>query len=754
MTLTQKNRQFQVLTPLGEDQLVLVGISGQEEMSRLFRFQLDLISDNNGVKAADIVGQNITFSWELPDQSRRFFNGFVSRFAAGDEEDGRRTYRAEVVPWLWFLTQTADCRLFQKKKIPDIIEKVFSELGFNDFEFNLKLNHKEWEYCVQYRESDFNFVSRLMEQEGIFYFFKHENGKHTLVLADHKSAYVDCVESEIDYPPNFGQQMVKDHLTSWEQRFEFCTGKWAQTDYNFETPSTNLGTNTNSVVPLPGIDKYEVFDFPGEYGKKSDGEVETKVRMEEIETGHNLVYATSGCRSLIPGGKFKVGTHRSSSEEGKSYVVTLVRHEAREPLAYESGSGEEASDYRNTIQCIPDSVVFRPARSTTKPIVHGVQTAVVVGPPGEEIHTDKYGRVRVHFHWDREHSDEEDSSCWIRVSQGHAGSGFGAIYIPRVGEEVVVAFLEGDPDRPLIVGRVYNANKMSAFGLPDSKVVCGMKSKTYKGSGYNEYVMDDSPGKELIREHGQFDKDSTIEHDLREHVLNCRTRDVTVDETITVGGNRTESVGKNESLTVGSNKTIQIGVNHTETIGSNMTINVGSNLTETVGMNYTETVGIAMTVTVGATLTQSVGATYTLSVGSGMTTTVGGTQKTSIGGSRKEQVGAKVTEKVGGNVTQQIGGKHQEKVAGKYKLKSGADIELQAASKIVLKTGASSITMTSGGDIKIKGTKITIEGAAKVLTKSAQISSEATAKNTVKGAMVNVEASAIANIKGSLVKIN
>ena len=227
MTLTQQNRQIKLTTPLGDDKLLLVGFSGQEEMSRLFRFQLDLISEDNGIKAADIVGKNITFSIDLKDGSQRFFNGFVSRFAAGDEEDGRRNYRAEVVPWLWFLTQTADCRLFQNKKIPEIIEQVFSDLGFSDFELSMKLDHKKWEYCVQYRESDFNFVSRLMEQEGIFYFFKHEDGKHQLVLADHKGAYADCPEKRSRLSPIIGQRMFKDHFTSWEQQFDFCSGKWA-----------------------------------------------------------------------------------------------------------------------------------------------------------------------------------------------------------------------------------------------------------------------------------------------------------------------------------------------------------------------------------------------------------------------------------------------------------------------------------------------------------------------------------------------
>ena len=763
MALKQQERVLKLNTPLGEDVLLLTGFTGQEELSRPFRFQLEMISDDNGIKAADIVGKNVTFSIELTDGSPRFFNGFVSRFIAGDEFEGRRDYRAEVVPWLWFLTQTADCRIFQEKSVKDIIETIFGDLGFSDYKFDLQLQHKTWEYCVQYRETDFNFVSRLMEQEGVGYCFKHEDGKHELVMFDHKGAYYDLPESEVAYPPNVGQAAVTDHITSWEHRYEFRPGKWAQTDYNFKTPSANLMTNEPSVVSLPGIDKFEIYDYPGEYPDKGVGKVETKVRMEEEEVAHDIVQATSQCKTFSPGGKFKITTHRNSSEEGKTFAITKIEHSAIEPMGYEAGRAEAVPDYSNSFTCIPGSVVFRPARSTPKSLVSGVQTAVVTGPAGEEIHTDEFGRVKVQFHWDREGKKDENSSCWVRVSQVHAGKGFGGIDIPRIGEEVIVDFLEGDPDRPIITGRVYHAESMPPFGLPDSKCISGMKSNTTKGGGgYNEFVLDDTKGNELIREHGQFDKDSTIEHDLREHVLNNRSRDVAVDETISIGANRTETVGADESLTVGANKTIGIGANHTETIGANMTINVGSNLTETVGIAYTETVGALMTLTVGAAMVQTVGAAYQISVGAVMSTTVGsnkstnvgGNESTTIGGSRKELVGGKVTEKVGGNVTQQFGGKHSEKVSGKYLLKSGATITLEAANKITLKTGSSSITMTKSGDIKIKGTKITVEGTSKILEKSAQISSEASAKNVIKGAMVNVEASGINTIKGALVKIN
>ncbi len=547
MPLQQANRKIRISTPLGDDVLLLTAFSGKEEMSRLFRFQLEMIADKADIKPQDLVGKNVTFSIDWAEGKVRYFNGFVSRFAAGDEEQGRRNYRAEVVPWLWFLTRTADCRIFQNKKIEDIIKMIFDEAGFKDYKFNLNLEHKQWEYCVQYRETDFNFVSRLMEQEGIFYFFKHENGKHTLIASDHKVAYYDGEEKTVDFPPNVGERAVKDHLTSWEHEYEFGTGKWAQTDYNFETPNTSLLTQTGSVSSMPGIDKYEVFDYPGEYSKKNEGDLETRIRMEEVEATFDVVAGSSFCKTFSPGAKFSVGVHRSATEEGKGYVLTSVTHQGNELLAYETGVGERAgTDYHNNFTCIPAAVVFRPARITPKPVANGLQTAIIVGPASEEIFVDKFGRVKVHFHWDRLGKKDENDSCWIRVSQTNAEKGFGAMHIPRVGSEVVISFIEGDPDEPLIVGRVYHAESMPPYGLPAAKTISGIKSKTYKGGGYNEMIMDDTKGKEMVRVHAQYDMSTKVLHDQSLTVVN--------DRTITVTGKLTETITKDTKITIASGK--------------------------------------------------------------------------------------------------------------------------------------------------------------------------------------------------------
>ena len=615
MALKQEHRMLQLSTPLGTDELLLTAFQGGEELSRLFRFDLELLSDNNGIKNSDIVGQNVTFRVRQADDSYRPFNGFVSRFVAGDEDrEGRRAYRAMVVPWLWFLTRTSDCRIFQNKTVPQILEQIFGDLGFSDYELRLSGNHPQREYCVQYRETDFAFVSRLMEEEGIYYFFRHNQDNHKMVLSDSTSAYEDCAENEVDYPSDFGNVAFEDHITSWEHGYEFRSGKWAQTDYNFTTPSTSLMTNSPSKLDLPGIDQYEHYDYPGGYRQNGDGSPLTDIRMEEEEVEYDIVQATSKCKSFTPAGKFKIRQHRCSSEQGQTFVITSLQHSAQEAQAYETGEAVER-DYENSLTCIPDSVTFRPARTTPRPSIHGVHTAVVTGPAGEEIYPDEFGRVKAQFHWDREGQFDENSSCWIRVSQVHAGKGFGAIDLPRIGEEVMVAFEEGDPDRPIIAGRLYHAENMPPFGLPDNKTTSGLKSKTHQGEGYNEIALDDTQGAEELRIHGQYDMNTTVENDQTTTVHNNRTDLVDVDDSETVGAKQTISIGSDQSTTVGNDQTLNVSANRTMDVGADQTTTIGSNRSGSIGANDELTVGGAQNIGVSGAIEISSDTSITLTVG-------------------------------------------------------------------------------------------------------------------------------------------
>jgi type VI secretion system secreted protein VgrG len=539
ITRTQDTRLLSLATPLGDDVLLLTAFSGRETMSQLFSYQLQMVSGNESIAPEDIVGKNVTWAVSFVDREPRCFNGFVSRFsAAGHYPRKLRTYRAEVVPWLWFLTRTTNCRIFQNMTVPDIIRTIFDEAGFGDYTTGgVRGSHPQRQYCVQYRETAFNFVSRLMQQEGIFYFFRHDNGKHTLVLADHAGAYEDCPESPVSHS---GGSLIPNHIDSWEHQYEFRSGKWAQTDYNFETPRTNLLTSADTVLPLPDATDYELFDYPGQYGVLGDGRGLAKLRMEEEEAAYDTVLGSSQCCTFNPGGKITVDKHEIESEAGKGYVITGVQHTATES-SYGPGGGKP--EYRNLFSCVPDSVVCRPTRLTPRPVVQGPQTAVVVGPKNEEIYTDKYARVKVQFFWDREGKRDENSSCWIRVSETWAGKNWGMICNPRIGQEVIVDFLEGDPDRPIITGRVYNAEQMPPFPLPGKQMVTGFKSNSTKGGGgYNEMTFDDSKGKEQITIHGQYDMNTTVEHDESLTVHNNRA--------ITVDATHTETVKGDTSVTI------------------------------------------------------------------------------------------------------------------------------------------------------------------------------------------------------------
>jgi type VI secretion system secreted protein VgrG len=543
MLYTQQNRLIAIDTPLGQDVLLLQGFTGQEGISRLFSYQLNLLSEDSSLSFARIVGQRVTIKIALADGGERYINGFVSRFAQSGSDARFTYYRAEVVPWLWFLTRTTDCRIFQNMPVPDIITKIFKDLGFTDFKHKLEGSFEPRDYCVQYRETDFNFVSRLMEEYGIFYFFEHEEKKHTLVLANSPAVHQPCPgqpEAHCDF--SAGAMLEEDVIAGWQMEQELRPGKYALTDYNFETPSTSLAVNVASTINVGGNGKYEVYDYPGEYLKKAQGERLAKIRMEEEEAPHVVVSGSGSCRAFTPGYRFDLAGHYSA-EMDKCYVLTEVQHVASVGESYSGGRGDAGESYSNHFTCIPHDVPFRPARVTPKPTVQGPQTAIVVGRSGEEIYTDKYGRVKVQFHWDREGKRDENSSCWIRVSHPWAGKGWGSVSIPRIGQEVIVDFLEGDPDQPIITGRVYNAEQMPPYGLPAGGVVSGLKSNSTKGGGgYNEMSMDDTKGKEKITIHGQYDMGTTIEHDDSQTVHNNRT--------ITVDGTHTEKIKKDTTITI------------------------------------------------------------------------------------------------------------------------------------------------------------------------------------------------------------
>ncbi len=607
---TQDHRLLAIDTPLGKDVLLLQEITGHEGISRLFSYDLDLLAyDNDSISFDDIVGQKVSITIHLPDGTPRYISGFVSRFTQGETDDRLFThYHAEVVPWLWFLTRQADCRIFQNLAVPDIISKIFDPFSFKDFKLNLKNTYSPLEYCVQYRETSFNFVSRLMEEFGIFYYFDHTTeDKHTLVLADQSSNMPACLSSPISYDTKVGGLDDPEVIDNWHVGQEVRTGKYSVTDYNFKTPSTSLLANDPTVIDLSASQPLELFDYPGLHTTKDEGDTVAKVRMQEEEATYMVVAASGNCRGVMSGFSFELKNHYRD-DQNTSYVITEVRHFGSAGRSYTTAGTLGGESYSSHLSCIPASVPYRPARTTPKPFVQGPQPALVVGKSGEEIWVDKYGRVIVQFYWDRLGERNENSSCWIRVSQPWAGGNWGAMWIPRIGQEVLVSFLEGDPDRPIITGRVYNADQMPPYTLPDYQTRSTFMSRSSKGGGssnYNELRFEDLKGKEQIFMNAEKDMDLRVENDSREFIGANRHLIVTANQQEQVQAEKHLHVQGSHYEKVDSNMSLQVGGNQMESVTGNKSLSITGNQNESVtgnvslsvtgGKNDSITMGYAMT---------------------------------------------------------------------------------------------------------------------------------------------------------------
>ncbi len=600
MAYTQEKRLAAIDTPLGHQALLLQSFTGHEGISQLFHFAADLLSENHSIAFKDIIGKQVSLSVQLSGDDKRYWSGYVSRFACTGGDNRFSYYHAEIVPWLWFLTRTADCQIFQQKTIPEIIKKVFQDHGFQDFQDRTEGSYPQREYVVQYRETAFNFVSRLMEEYGIFYFFEHDQNSHKLIFADKPQVHKNCpVQHKVRFNYTPGTTLLhEDVVQSWGAEQELRPGKYALTDYNFQTPNTSLMANVKTVAEIGGNTKYEIYDYPGIHTKKSEGDTVTKLRMEEEEAVHHLISGSGNCRSFASGYKFSLDEHSRRDMNG-DYLLTEVTHSASVGDTY-SGSGGGAQDtYTNHFMCIPFAVPYRPQRLTPKPIVQGPQTAVVVGPAGEEIYPDKYGRVKVQFHWDRLGKKDEKSSCWVRVSQPWAGKNWGAINIPRINQEVIVEFLEGDPDRPIITGRVYNDDQMPPYTLPDHMTRTTFMSRSTKGGGsanYNELRFEDKKGSEQIFLNAEKDMDLRVDHDSREFVGNDRALIVKGNQKEKVEGDLHAEVVKNRNEKIGQNMSLQVGQALNEKTGQKFAHEAGQEIHLKAGMNVVIEAGMELTI--------------------------------------------------------------------------------------------------------------------------------------------------------------
>jgi len=648
--IKQTERLIQITTPLGEDTFVVLSFAGTEEISGLFAFELELASKRSDIGFSELAGKNVTVSIRAGNGDMRFFNGIIAEFSPIriSEEEDYGIYYAVMLPALWSLKQCYDCRIFQDKTVPDILKEVLSSLGAKevrqsiDHRMALTGTYPARRFCVQYNETDFDFIARLCEDEGIFYFFEHEKGKHTLVFADNPDADKKIAIDPVKFQRTTGSVLEGEVIRELEQTNRLATAKFTARDFNFKIPYNDLTVNQEALL-APDFNVGERYEYPGGYPKTADeGKRIAMIRIQERDAQVQTLRGRGNCRHFIPGFRFTLDDYPLGALNGKGYLLTEVRHEAKQGL----DSGESGGDsYENRFSCIPHKIPYRPARKTARPLITGVQPAIVTGPKGEEIHTDDYGRVKVHFPWDRRTDVKGDGnmSCWIRVSQGWAGGGWGAMHIPRVGQEVLVNFIEGDPDRPVITGRVYNAANMPPYPLPAEKTKSTIISSSSPGNnGDNELRFEDKAGQEEVYLHGQKDWNILIENDKGQKVGH--------DETMNVVRNRTKTVGVDQKETIGQNKTIQVGQNHSESIGQNKTLQVGENHSESIGGNQTVTVKSAASesITLGKAL--NVGAGYAINVGGAMNTLVGLSNTEEVGVSKILFAGVSISIKSNGTV--------------------------------------------------------------------------------------------------------
>jgi type VI secretion system secreted protein VgrG len=711
MPKTQANTFVSVSTPLGSDVLLLETLSGVESISRPFHFELGLLSEDPEIDFTKIVGQPITITLDLHGANEpRYLHGHIRSFTQLRNRDGFAHYRAELVPWLWFLTQTTDCRIFQNKSVDEIIEQVCQDLGHRDLRSDLSGSYAKLEYCVQYRETDFAFVSRLMEHFGISYFFEHKKDKHVLVLVDSPAKFPECPgQKKARYKED---DRVTDLLadpgiiTDLQLRQEVHSGKISYRDHNFERPPQTLEVAAKGTIKVDYA-SYEQYDYPGKYLVRDQGESLAKLRMQSLEARHLMISGSSTCRPFLPGYTFELTEHPRPDANTK-YLLLSVRHDL-----CAGGYTKDVATYTNCFVCIPAKAQLRPERLTPKPRVEGPQTAVVVGESGEEIYTDKHGRIKVQFFWDRQGKQDQESSCWVRVSQGWSGKGWGAMFIPRIGMEVIVDFLEGDPDQPLVTGAVYNAQQTPPYPLPAERSKSTIKTNSYKGDGFNELRFEDKSGSEEIFVHAQKDQNEVILHDHTTDVGNDQTLKVGHDQSETVGNNQTVGVGNDQSITVGHDQTVQIDNDQNTSVSGHMMVTISKTLTETVGINYAETVGMAMELTVGASFAETVGISKNVNIGKSLSE--------SIGASHSESINDNLTVEAGKNIQLTAGKQITEKSGKELTLDAGTKVVIVAADEISLKTGSASIVLKKSGDISISGAKITVKASGDLVLKGSKI---------------------------------
>jgi type VI secretion system secreted protein VgrG len=629
------------LCKLGDDALRFRGMHGKEALGRLPEYKLALVRSQRlePIAAADLLGTQASVKLQRSGEQFRYINGWITSVEQGGAVGRYDTYHVVLRPWLWYLSLGADCRIFQDKNVRQIIEAVFADYSHVQVDMSkLTGSHRTRPYCVQYRESDFDFISRLMEDEGIWYYFTHTEDQHTLVLANGASGHAVLPESTLAWSHRQTGQVREDVITQWRQTQQVQSMKFTHDDYDLEAPSTSLLKTDQRTVSYPTPGDLEVYDWPGRFAYPGDGNnagqgaTDAKLAVRRFESGHLVATVATPCRSVGAGLTFKFSDHPRYAGD---YLITGAELEA-DFGDEEATQADRGFGFRATLHLAPRAAPFATQALTHKPIVRGPHTAVVVGPAGDEIHVDALGRVKVHFRWDRVGKKNEHDTCFIRVATPWASKGYGMISHPRIGDEVVVSFLEGNPDRPLITGSVYNADNKPPYKLPAQATVSGIRSHSSKGGGagnFNELRFDDKAGQEYVWLQAEKDLHRLVKHDA--------TDEVGRNNQVEIGKNHTAAVGEAFDLKIGKTAKIEVGTDaNTKVLGDlNMAVVGGTGLKVGAGLDIKSdgalavSSGAAMDVNAGGSLTISSTGSVNIKAATGVVIDGGTSLTIKVGGS-------------------------------------------------------------------------------------------------------------------------
>lgn len=633
----QAMREALFHSELGPDDLLCRRMFGEEEIGRLFEYRVELLrkSKDGAVSPDKLLGKNVTVELKDTASAPRYYNGWVSHFERLAEGDGRYdVYRVDLRPWLWYLKLGADCRIFQHKTAVEIIEEVFSEYKTKQIDKRLTGTYRKRGFCVQYRESDFDFVSRLLEDEGIYYHFEHSKGRHVMVLGDGSSAHRALRGGSLAWAAaQTSGEVNPNTITQWRRVRSVRSLKYTHTDYDHEAPTVDLKASATRQGGFTAPADLEVFDYPGEYddleqsgntsAKKQEGERLAKLRIRAYEAHHDVVTAATRCRGVLAGQSFTFKDHDDKGD----YLIT--KSEFRFHFgAFEAKRDDEVWGFESELELVPKGTPYLPFSITARPVISGPQTAVVVGPSGDEIHTDKHGRVKVHFLWDRVGKKDQDSSCWVRVSQPWASKQFGFVNLPRIGDEVMVEFLEGNPDRPIITGRVYNGALPPPYKLPDHATVTGMKTRSSKGGGegnFNELRFDDKKGAEYVWLQAEKDYHLLVKNDASETVKNNAWTHIEKSNARQIGENLTLEVGKVATIAVKEDTHAKLGADLNLAVTGAMNVKTDEAIAVKGGQAISITSGQGMDVSIGQGLKLSANSTVHIKSTAGVVID-GGTQ--------------------------------------------------------------------------------------------------------------------------------